>query len=52
MHNFWYNYSMDIPIIISILISLITCIKENKIVKYLIIFNFVYVFIMEICFWR
>ena len=53
MDNFWYNYSMDIPMIISILIGLTTiCVKANKIIKYLIIFNFVYVFIMEICLWR
>ncbi len=52
MRNFLYNYSTDIPIIIFVLIGLTTCIQANKIVKYLIIFNFVYVFIMEICLWR
>ena len=52
MGNFWYNYSMDIPIIISVLIGIATCVQANKIVKYLIIFNFVYIFIMEICLWR
>lgn len=52
MSDFWYNYSMDIPIIIFTLISLTTYVKANKIAKYLIIFNFVYIFIMEICFWR
>ena len=52
MGDFWYNYSRDIPIIIFVLIGLTTCIKADKIAKYLIIFNFVYVFIMEICFWR
>ena len=52
MDNFWYNYSMDIPLIICVIIGLAIWVKENKIANYLIIFDFVYVMIMRIFIWR
>lgn len=52
MGNFWYNYSMDIPFIMFILIGIAIYTEKHKAVNYLIVCNFLYVLLMRILVWR
>ena len=50
--NSWYDLSMSIPFIIFLIIGCDIYFERHKEVKFLIIFNFIYIIIMRIFVWR
>jgi len=52
MNNFWYDFSMEIPFFIFILIGIAIYAKKHKVVNYLIVCNFLYVLLMQLLVWR
>jgi hypothetical protein len=52
MINFLYNFSMDIPFIMFILIGIAIYTEKHTLVNYLIVCNFLYALLMRLLVWK